>query len=54
MMPAPLSAAELPEVDFVFCTHHHGDHLDGPTLKWIAAAVHCEISLRRLVKTLKK
>ena len=19
------------------CTHHHGDHLDGPTLEWIAA-----------------
>jgi L-ascorbate metabolism protein UlaG (beta-lactamase superfamily) len=37
MMPAPLSAAELPEVDFVFCTNHHGDHLDGATLEWIAA-----------------
>ena len=36
-MPAPLSAAELPELDFVFCTHHHGDHLDGPSLEWIAA-----------------
>ncbi len=37
MMPAPLSVSELPEIDFVFCTHHHGDHLDGPTLKWLAA-----------------
>jgi L-ascorbate metabolism protein UlaG (beta-lactamase superfamily) len=37
MMPAPLSVAELPELDFIFCTHHHGDHLDGPTLEWVAA-----------------
>ena len=37
MMPAPVSVAELPELDFVFCTHHHGDHLDGPTLEWVAA-----------------
>ncbi|MBV8899275.1 MAG: MBL fold metallo-hydrolase [Verrucomicrobia bacterium] len=37
MMPAPLTAPELPELDWVFCTHHHGDHLDGPTLEWIAA-----------------
>jgi L-ascorbate metabolism protein UlaG (beta-lactamase superfamily) len=37
MMPAPLSYQELPELDFVFCTHQHGDHLDAPTLEWIAA-----------------
>jgi L-ascorbate metabolism protein UlaG (beta-lactamase superfamily) len=41
MMPAPLSVAELPEFDFVFCTHHHGDHLDGPTLEWVAANRPC-------------
>ena len=37
MMPAPLTAPQLPELDWVFCTHHHGDHLDGPTLEWVAA-----------------
>jgi L-ascorbate metabolism protein UlaG (beta-lactamase superfamily) len=37
MMPAPLTPPELPELDWVFCTHHHGDHLDGPTLEWLAA-----------------
>jgi L-ascorbate metabolism protein UlaG (beta-lactamase superfamily) len=37
MIPAPLAFEELPEIDFVFCTHHHGDHLDIPTLEWIAA-----------------
>jgi L-ascorbate metabolism protein UlaG (beta-lactamase superfamily) len=37
MMPAPLSLTELPGLDFIFCTHHHGDHLDGPTLEWVAA-----------------
>lgn len=37
MMAAPLNAPELPEPDWIFCTHHHGDHLDGPTLDWVAA-----------------
>ena len=36
MMPAPISVAEL-QVNLVFCSHHHGDHLDGPTLEWVAA-----------------
>jgi L-ascorbate metabolism protein UlaG (beta-lactamase superfamily) len=37
MMPAPISVSELPEIKFLFCTHHHGDHLDGPTIEWLAA-----------------
>jgi L-ascorbate metabolism protein UlaG (beta-lactamase superfamily) len=37
MLPPPLSPAELPGLDYVFCTHLHGDHLDGPTLEWLAA-----------------
>lgn len=37
LMPRPLDFTELPDLDFVFCTHHHGDHLDGPTLEWVAA-----------------
>ena len=37
MMPPPIEITELPDIDFVFCTHHHGDHFDGPTIEWIAA-----------------
>jgi L-ascorbate metabolism protein UlaG (beta-lactamase superfamily) len=36
MMRAPINVSEIPEIDFVFCTHHHGDHLDGPTIEWLA------------------
>jgi L-ascorbate metabolism protein UlaG (beta-lactamase superfamily) len=37
MMPPPINVSELPDIEFVFCTHHHGDHLDGPTIEWLAA-----------------
>jgi len=33
---APITVAELPGLDFVFCTHHHGDHLDIPSITGIA------------------
>jgi L-ascorbate metabolism protein UlaG (beta-lactamase superfamily) len=36
LMAPPLTVAELPSLDFVFCTHHHGDHLDIPTIRGIA------------------
>jgi L-ascorbate metabolism protein UlaG (beta-lactamase superfamily) len=32
MQPPPIAAHDLPELDYVFCTHSHGDHLDAPTL----------------------
>jgi L-ascorbate metabolism protein UlaG (beta-lactamase superfamily) len=35
MEPPPIAAYDLPELDYVFCTHSHGDHLDGPTLRLI-------------------
>lgn len=36
MAPAPLTSAELGDVDLVLCTHHHTDHLDGETLRPLA------------------
>jgi L-ascorbate metabolism protein UlaG (beta-lactamase superfamily) len=36
LMAPPITVSELPSLDFVFCTHHHGDHLDIPTIRQIA------------------
>jgi L-ascorbate metabolism protein UlaG (beta-lactamase superfamily) len=35
-MGAPITVEELTTLDFVLCTHHHGDHLDLPALGAIA------------------
>ena len=35
MMGPPITVAEMSSLDFVFCTHHHGDHLDTPTIREI-------------------
>jgi L-ascorbate metabolism protein UlaG (beta-lactamase superfamily) len=35
MEPPPIATRDLPELDYVFCTHIHGDHLDVPTLESI-------------------
>jgi L-ascorbate metabolism protein UlaG (beta-lactamase superfamily) len=32
----PITVAEIPAIDFVLCTHHHGDHLDIPTIIEVA------------------
>lgn len=34
--PPPVSPEELKNIDYVFCTHHHGDHMDPGTLPVIA------------------
>jgi L-ascorbate metabolism protein UlaG (beta-lactamase superfamily) len=36
MTPPPVEPYELGEVDFVFCTHHHTDHMDPGTLQPLA------------------
>ena len=35
--PSPLTPAECDFVDFVFCSHNHGDHTDIATIEGIAA-----------------
>jgi L-ascorbate metabolism protein UlaG (beta-lactamase superfamily) len=35
MEPPPIAIRDLPQLDYVFCTHIHGDHLDVPTLESI-------------------
>ena len=37
LMAPPITVAELPRLDFVFCTHHHGDHLDIPMISEIGS-----------------
>ncbi|MEM1098958.1 MAG: MBL fold metallo-hydrolase, partial [Planctomycetota bacterium] len=36
MMPAPIEPQALRRIDWVFCTHAHGDHMDPVTLPLIA------------------
>ena len=36
LVEPPITIAEIPALDFVFCTHHHGDHLDIPTIIEVA------------------
>jgi L-ascorbate metabolism protein UlaG (beta-lactamase superfamily) len=31
MMPSPLNAWQLSHLEFIFCTHRHGDHMDPET-----------------------
>jgi L-ascorbate metabolism protein UlaG (beta-lactamase superfamily) len=38
MMAAPVQPERLTQLDFVFCTHAHTDHMDGDTLSAIARA----------------
>jgi Predicted Zn-dependent hydrolases of the beta-lactamase fold len=35
MVPPPIAVPELPVLDYIICTHIHGDHLDVPTLESI-------------------
>jgi L-ascorbate metabolism protein UlaG (beta-lactamase superfamily) len=37
LMAPPITVADAPRLDFVVCTHHHGDHLDPPTIHEIAS-----------------
>lgn len=36
MMPSPVQPSEITELDFVFCTHGHSDHMDPGTLPKLA------------------
>lgn len=32
MMPSPIDAAEINDLDFILCTHRHSDHMDPETI----------------------
>jgi L-ascorbate metabolism protein UlaG (beta-lactamase superfamily) len=36
LMPAPIDAQEVADLDFVICTHHHSDHMDPEALPILA------------------
>ncbi len=36
MMPAPIEAGEIRDLDLVLCSHRHGDHVDPDTLNILA------------------
>ncbi|MCW2643259.1 MAG: hypothetical protein JWP76_5565 [Dactylosporangium sp.] len=38
LMPAPVTADRLPDVDLVLCSHKHSDHMDPETLRAVTAA----------------
>ncbi|MES1937440.1 beta-lactamase domain-containing protein [Salinisphaera hydrothermalis C27AD] len=38
MMPPPISASDVQDIDYVLCTHRHGDHMDPPLLRQLAAS----------------
>jgi L-ascorbate metabolism protein UlaG (beta-lactamase superfamily) len=37
LMPAPILAQEIEELDFVICSHHHSDHMDPESLPILAS-----------------
>ena len=37
LMPAPIDAQEVADLDFVLCTHHHSDHMDPEALPILAS-----------------
>ncbi len=41
LMPAPIDAQEVSDLDFVICTHHHSDHMDPETLPILASKSPC-------------
>ena len=41
LMPPPIDPETVGELDWIFCTHRHGDHMDGPTLGALARGTAC-------------
>ncbi|MEI7900058.1 MAG: MBL fold metallo-hydrolase [bacterium] len=49
MMPPPVSAEQVSDADWVFCTHRHTDHMDPETLQVIAQNPRCRFVIPRAV-----
>lgn len=50
MMPLPVTPAEVADIDWVFCTHRHTDHMDPETLGIISKGGNARFIIPRAIR----